>query len=66
MPLLLVDDRDGRIVAELESEDEALAVLRAMATAEDRFPENLCLVDCRSERGSVIGTDTSVKIRTLT
>jgi hypothetical protein len=65
MPLLLVDDRDGRIVAELESEDEALAVLEAMAGKDERLPEYLCLVELRSARGSVLGTDTSIKIRTL-
>ena len=65
MPLLLVDDRDGRIVAELETEDEALAVLAAMAGDDERVPEYLCLVELRSARGSFFGTDTSIKIRTL-
>ena len=65
MPLLLVDDRDGQIVAELESEDEALAVLGAMARADEGLPEYLCLVECRSARGAVLGTDTTVKMRTL-
>ena len=64
MPLLLLDERDGRIVAEL-SEDEALAVLEAMAGEDTRLPEYLCLLDCRSAHGSVLGTDTSIKIRTL-
>jgi hypothetical protein len=65
MPLLLVDDRDGRIVAELESEDQALAVLEAMARDDETVPEYLCLVEFHSARGSVLGTDTSIKIRTL-
>jgi hypothetical protein len=65
MPLLLVDDRDGRIVAELESEDQALAVLEAMACDDETVPEYLCLVELHSARGSVLGTDTSIKIRTL-
>jgi hypothetical protein len=39
MPLLLVDDRDGRIVAELESEDEAVRVLEAMAGKDSRVAE---------------------------
>jgi hypothetical protein len=65
MSLLLVDDRDGRIVAELESEDEALAVLEAMVGEDERLPEYLCLVELRSARGSVLGTDTSIKFRTL-
>lgn len=63
MPLLLVDDRDGRIVAELESEDEALRILEAMAA--EQAPEYLCLVDCHSTQGSLVGTDRTVKIRSL-
>jgi hypothetical protein len=65
MPLLLVDDRGRRVVAELESEDEALAVLEAMARDDETVPEYLCLVEFRSAHGSVLGTDTSVKIRAL-
>ena len=65
MPLLLVDDRDGRIVAELESEDQALAVLEAMARDDETVPEYLCLIEFQSAHGSVLGTDTSIKFRTL-
>lgn len=63
MPLLLVDDRDGRIVAEVQSEDQALRILEAMSGGE--VPEYLCLVDFQSNHGSVLGADTTVKIRTL-
>lgn len=65
MPLLLVDDRDGRIVAELQSEDEAVRVLEAMAGNDAGLPDYLCLVECRSKHGSGLGTDTSIKIRPL-
>lgn len=65
MPLLLVDDRDGRIVAELESEDEALAVLEAMARDDETLPEYFCLVEFRSAQGSVLGSETTIKLRTL-
>jgi len=63
MPVLLVDDRDGRVVAKLESEDEAMRVLEAMATEDADFPEYLCLVEGHSTHGSFLGTDTSVTIR---
>ena len=63
MPLLLVDDRDGRIVAELQSEDEVLRVLEAMAG--DEVPDYLCLVDCHSKHGALVGTDTTVRVRAL-
>jgi hypothetical protein len=65
MPLLLVDDRDGRVVAELESEDEAVLVLEAMARDDEDFPEYLCLVEGHSTRGSLLNTDTSITIRML-
>ena len=65
MPLLLVDDRDGGIVAELESEDEALRVLEAMASKDANVPDYLWLVECRSNHRSLFGTDASIKIRTL-
>jgi hypothetical protein len=65
MPLLLVDDRDGRIVAELESEAQALRILEAMAADDPRVPEYLCLVECRSNHGSLVETDTTVKLRAL-
>lgn len=65
MPLLLVDDRDGRVVAELESEDEVLAILEAMARDDKTVPAYLCLVESRSAQGSVLGSDTTIKLRTL-
>ena len=65
MPLLLVDDRDGRIVAELQNEEEALSVLEAIAAGDSHVPEYLCLVECRSNRGSLLGTDTTIKLRAL-
>ena len=65
MPLLLVDDRDGRIVAELRGEDEAVRALEAMASDDGSVPDYLCLVECRSRHGSLLGTDTSITIRTL-
>ena len=65
MSLLLVDDRDGRIVAEIETEDQVRRILEAMASDDVKVPEYLCLVECRSKHGSLVGTDTSVKIRPL-
>jgi len=66
MSLLLVDDRDGRIVAELRTEEQVRRVLEAMASDDVKVPEYLCLVECRSRHGSLVGTDTSVKLRPLT
>ena len=65
MPLLLVDDRDGRILAELETPEEALSILEAMARDDGSAPEELALVEFHSHQGSVVGTDTSLTIHVL-
>ena len=62
MSLLLVDDRDGRIVAAVETED-AQRVLEAWA--DGNVPDYLCLFELRSHRGAILGTDTSVTVRPL-
>jgi hypothetical protein len=63
--LLLVDERDGRIVSELETEDDAQRVLEAWASEDGGIPNHLCLIEVRSRHGALFGTDTSVKIRPL-
>lgn len=65
MTVLLVDDRDGRIVAEIETQEQARAVLDSWAAADGSMPDYLCLVEVTSHRGTILGTDTSVKIRPL-
>jgi hypothetical protein len=64
--LLLVDDRDGRVVAELESQEEALGCLEAMALDDGSIPEYLFLVEFRSQHGALFGTDTALRVRPLT
>jgi hypothetical protein len=54
MPVLLVDDRDGRVVAELESQDEALRVLEALARDGTTIPEWYCLVELDSRHGAIV------------
>ena len=41
MALLLVDDRDGRIVSEVETEEDAERVLEAWATEDGTIPDHL-------------------------
>jgi hypothetical protein len=65
MPVLLVDDRDGRVVDELENQDEALRVLEALARDDINIPEWYCLVELDSRHGAIVGMDTSVTIRPL-
>jgi hypothetical protein len=64
MALLLVDDRDGRILAEVQTEEDARRVLEAWLS-EDGMPDYLCLVETTSRRGAFFGTDSSVKVRPL-
>ena len=65
MPLLLVDDRDGRILAPIERREEAQGVLEAWARDDGSIPEYLCLVAVESHYGAIMGADTSVTIRPL-
>lgn len=65
MALLLVDDRDGRILAEVETEEDAQGVLEAWAADDGNIPDYVCLVELRSHHGAILGTETSVKIRPL-
>ena len=65
MPMLVVDDRDGRIVAELESEEEALRVLEALAREDTSTSPPYCLVEFFSSQGAIFGAETSIKIRPL-
>ena len=65
MTVLLVDDRDGRVLAEIESAEEVQQVLAGWAADDGSIPDYLCLVELRSHQGAVIGTNSSVKIRVL-
>ena len=65
MPLLLIDDRDGRIVSEIETEDQAQQILRAWLREDGTVPEYFCLVEVSSHHGTVFGTDSAVKVRPL-
>ena len=65
MAVLFVDDRDGRVLAELETLEDAQSVLEAWARDDGSIPDYLCLVELGSRHGTILGTDTSVKIRPL-
>ena len=65
MTVLFVDDRDGRVLAELETLEAAQLVLEAWARDDGSIPDYLCLVELRSSHGAILGTDTSVKVRPL-
>ena len=61
--LVLVDDRDGRILSEIQVEEEARIVFEAWREGDGRLPEHLCLLEVHAHRGMYLDTDSSVKIR---
>jgi len=63
MALWLVDDRDGRILAEVLTSKDVQGVLETWAREDDDLPDYLCLVDLRSRQSGIVGTDSSVTIR---
>jgi hypothetical protein len=63
MPLLLVDDRDGRVIAELESQEQALRLLADLGG--DDAPEFLCVVELHERPGAILGAESSVTMRPL-
>lgn len=65
MPAFLVDDRDGRIVAELSSQEDVERVLEAWTSPDTGFPDYLCIVELETKQGAIVGVDSSVKISPL-
>jgi hypothetical protein len=63
---LLVDDSDGRVLADVRS---GVAVLRALERLDREHPElteTLCLVRFDGGRGVLLGTETTTRLRSLT
>jgi hypothetical protein len=65
MTLLLVDDRDGRVVAELESHEEALDLLATLDMQDPQLADCLCVVEFNDRPGAIVGRESSVTIRSL-
>ena len=63
MSLLLVDDTDGRILAELETLEEAIETLEHLA--EDPAAAGLCLVEISRGGGSLAGFESTTTLRVL-
>jgi len=62
MTVLLVDERDGKIVAELETAEEVQRVVDAWASDDGSIPDYLSLIELRSHHGAVFGTDSTVRV----
>jgi hypothetical protein len=59
---LLVDDSDGRVLAAIADPIEAL---RALDDLKEDHPE-LCLVRFDGQQGSLIGAESTTRVRPLT
>jgi hypothetical protein len=65
MPTLLVDDRDGRVIAEVESQEEALRLLATFESADVDLAACLCVVELHGRQGAIVGTESSFTLRSL-
>jgi hypothetical protein len=63
---LLVDDRDGRVLEEIGDPLEAFRVLDALKQDQPELAGTLCLVRFDEGRGSLIGSETTTRVRPLT
>ena len=63
MSLFLVDDTDGRVIAELETLGEALEIMERLA--EDPEAAGLCLVEFGRGGGAVTSYESSTTMRVL-
>jgi hypothetical protein len=62
---LLVDDRTGRVLVEIT---DAVEAFRLIDELREKYPERaeaLCLVRFDGGQGSLIGTETSTRLRLL-
>ena len=63
---LLVDDRDGRVLAEIADPAEAFRVLDELVQAHPERAGTLSLVRFDGREGSLVGTETTTRVRSLT
>ncbi|HEY6835095.1 MAG TPA: hypothetical protein VI142_01370 [Gaiellaceae bacterium] len=62
---LLVDDRDGHVLAEITDPVEAFGLLDDLKEEHPELAGALCLVRFEGRRGSLLATDTTMRVRTL-
>ena len=62
---LLVDDREGRVLAEIADPVEAFRVLDELKEEHPELAGALCLVRFDGHQGSLIGTESTTRVRPL-
>jgi hypothetical protein len=65
MEVLLVDDRDGRVLAQFVDGAEALRTLDELEQVDPDLARVLCLVKFDEHHGSLVGTETTTTLRVL-
>lgn len=63
---LLVDDRDGRVLLEIADPVEAFRLLDELRLKVADLAEAISLVRFDARQGSLAGTETTTRLRTLT
>jgi hypothetical protein len=63
---LLVDDRKGRVLAEIADPAEALRALDDLKEEHPELAGAFCLVRFDGHHGSLVGTERTTRVRSLT
>jgi hypothetical protein len=63
---LLVDDRDGRVLGHVSDPLEAFLILDELEQSDPELAAELALVRFDERRGSLVGTETATRLRSLT
>jgi len=66
MGLLLVDERDGCVLAHVVDPVEAFRALDELEQADPDLAGALCLVSFNERRSSLVGAETTTRLRSLT
>ena len=65
MPYFLVDDADGRVLAEFESAESALRIFERVNRSKPDIATHLCVVRLEDAQASLGSVSTSVALRIL-
>jgi hypothetical protein len=63
---MLVDDRDGRVLAVLEDVEQAFELLDEVACDDPELADALCIVRFDSHHGTFVGAESTTRVRLLT
>jgi hypothetical protein len=63
---LIVDDRDGRVLAETDQLDAAIRALDELEQDDPELAPALCLVRFEEHQGALLGSETTWRVRSLT